>query len=164
VTAPAGALLFAMVAARPPAPAAVAPAAVPIGALAIVVHRSNPTDDLSLAELRSLFLGERQRWPNGRRITLVLQEPGQPEREAALRLVYRMTEAEIGHHFLRAVYRGQAVSAPKTLSSADRVLRFVFNVPGAIGCVPLRDVDGTVKVLRVDGRPPTDAAYPLRLR
>jgi hypothetical protein len=163
VTAHAGALLFAMVAAGPPAPAAVEPAAPPGGALAIVVHRSNPTDELSLAELRSLFLGERQRWPNGRRITLVLQEPGQPERAAALQLIYRMTEAELSHHFLRAVYRGQAVSPPKTLSSAERVVRFVFNVPGAIGCVPARDVDGTVKVLRLEGRPPADARYPLRL-
>ena len=163
MTVPAGVLLFAMIAAGPPAPAAVGLAAPPNGALAIVVHRSNPTDDLSLDELRSLFLGERQRWPNGRRITLVLQEPGQPERAAALQLIYRMTEAELSHHFLRAVYHGQAVSAPKTLSSAERVLRFVFNVPGAIACVPARDVDGTVKVLRVDGRPPADAGYPLRL-
>jgi ABC-type phosphate transport system substrate-binding protein len=161
VTAPASALLLYVMSGGPPA-AAVEPRRNP-GPMAIVVHRSNPVEELSLAELRSLFLGERQRWPNGRRITLVLPEAGLPEGEAALKLIYRMSEAELNHHFLRAVYRGQAVGAPKRLSSSDRVVRFVFNVPGAIGCVPAQDVDGSVKVLRVEGRPPGEPGYPLRL-
>jgi ABC-type phosphate transport system substrate-binding protein len=160
VTAPAGALLL-YVLAGGASSAQEAPRL--SGALAIVVHRSNPVEELSLAELRSLFLGERQRWPNGRRITLVLQEPGQPEREAALQLIYHMSEEELSHHFLRAVYRGQALSAPKRLSSAERVVRFVFNVPGAIGCVPAEEADDSVKVLRVEGRPPGEPDYPLRL-
>jgi ABC-type phosphate transport system substrate-binding protein len=162
ITAPAGALLLTMMSGGPPAAASQQPLRL-AGPMAIVVHRSNPVEELSLAELRSLFLGERQRWPNGRRITLVLPEPGQPEGEAALKLIYRMTEAELNHHFLRAVYRGQAVGAPKRLSSSDRVVRFVFNVPGAIGCVPVQDVDSSVKVLRVEGRPPGEPGYPLRL-
>jgi ABC-type phosphate transport system substrate-binding protein len=162
VTASAAALLFLGITMAEGLPAPADEARL-LGPLAIVVHRSNPVEELSLSELRSLFLGERQRWPNGRRITLVLQEPGQPEREAALQLIYRMSEAELNHHFLRAVYRGQAFSAPKTLSSSDRVVRFVFNVPGAIGCVPAREVDSSVKVLRVEGRPPGEAGYPLRL-
>jgi ABC-type phosphate transport system substrate-binding protein len=132
------------------------------GPLAVVVHRSNPVDELSLAELRSIFLGERQRWPNGRRITLVLQEPGQPEREATLGLVYHMSEAELNHHFLRAVYRGQVLSAPKQLSSTNLVRRFVFNLPGAIACLPLRDVDDSLKVLRIEGHAPAQPGYPLR--
>jgi hypothetical protein len=74
-----------------------------------------------------------------------------------------MSEAELNHHFLRAVYRGQAVGPPKRLSSAERVVRFVFNVPGAIGCVPAQDVDGSVKVLRVDGHTPGETGYPLRI-
>jgi len=49
--------------------------------LAIVVNQSNAVDDLSLTELRAVFLGERSHWPNGRRITLVMMEQGQPERE-----------------------------------------------------------------------------------
>jgi ABC-type phosphate transport system substrate-binding protein len=160
VITPAGALMMYAMASGPPAtsqePLRLA------GPMAIVVHRSNPIEELSLDELRSLFLGERQRWPNGRRITLVLPDPGRPEGEAALRLIYRMSEAELNHHFLRAVYRGQAVGPPKRLSSSERVVRFVFNVPGAIGCVPAQDVDGSVKVLRVDGHTPGETGYPLR--
>jgi hypothetical protein len=43
------------------------------------------------------------------------------------------------------------------------VLKFVFNVPGAIGYVRASDVDSTVKVLRVDGRLPGDKDYRFRL-
>ena len=52
--------------------------------LAIVVNVSNPVDDLAMADLRRVFLGERGHWQNGRRITLVMLERGWPEREAVL--------------------------------------------------------------------------------
>jgi len=42
------------------------------------------------------------------------------------------------------------------------MIRFVFNVPGAIGHIPAELADGTVKVLRVGGRLPSDPQYPLR--
>ena len=51
--------------------------------LAIIVNQSNPVDNVSFQELRTIFLGERSHWPNGRRITLVMLEPGQPEPGAA---------------------------------------------------------------------------------
>src|SRR5579863_6446201 len=59
--------------------------------LVIVVNRSNPLDDLSSAELRKIFLGNRSHWANGRRITLVMREPGEPERTALIRDVCGMT-------------------------------------------------------------------------
>src|SRR5947207_6785090 len=50
--------------------------------LAVVVNLSNPVQNLSIPELRRIFLGERSHWPNGRRITLVMMEPGEPERSS----------------------------------------------------------------------------------
>ena len=46
----------------------------PKESLAIIVNRDNPVENLSMAELRTVFLGERSHWPNGRRITLVMME------------------------------------------------------------------------------------------
>src|SRR6185295_204724 len=57
--------------------------------LAIIVNTANPTDDLSLAQLRGILLAERAHWPNGQKITVVMREPGQPERAAILRAVCR---------------------------------------------------------------------------
>ncbi len=130
-------------------------------ALAVIVNRSNTVDELEFDELRRIFLAERSHWPNGRRITVAMRDPGQPEREAALRLIYGMTEKEFGRYFLHAVFTGEVLSAPKRLATSDVMRRFVFNLPGAIGYVRAADVDGTVKVLRVDGRGPGEPGYRL---
>ena len=69
--------------------------------LAIVVNPSNPVENLSLVELRKIFLGERIRWPNGHRVIVAMLDSGFPERDAALREVYRMTESGYRDHFLK---------------------------------------------------------------
>lgn len=131
--------------------------------LAIVVNQSNPVTDLSFQELRRVLLGERSHWPNGRRITLVMIEPGRPEREAILREVYHMTESELDRHFLHAVFTGQVLVSPKTLNTPTGVCKFVFNVPGAIGYLRASDVDDSVRVIRIDGHLPEDRDYALRM-
>ncbi len=131
--------------------------------LAIIVNTSNPIDSLSMSELRKVFLGERRYWPNGRRITLVMMEPGQPERKALIREVCQMNETDFSHHFLHGLFTGEVFVTPKTLASPVGVRKFVFNVPGAIGYVRATDVDSTVKVIRVDGRLPDDKDYSLRI-
>jgi len=131
--------------------------------LAIIVNQANPVDSLSMAELRTVFLGERTHWPNGRRITLVMMEPGQSERDALLREVCRMSEADYRRRILQGLFTGEVLVSPKTLASPTGVRKFVFNVPGAIGYLRPEESDSSVKVLRIDGHLPGDDAYPLRL-
>ena len=63
----------------------------------------------------------------------------------------------------QAIFSGEAGDAPKTLASTNGVLRFVFNVPGAIGYVRASEVDPSVKMLRVDGRLPGEPGYRLEV-
>ena len=131
--------------------------------LAIVVNRSNPIDEISLGDLRRVFRGQRGRWPNGRRVTLVMRDPGAPERNALLQELYGLGEEDYRRGFLQAVFSGETSDAPKTLASAYGVLRFVFNVPGAIGYARASEVDASVKILRVDGRLPGESGYQLEV-
>jgi phosphate transport system substrate-binding protein len=131
--------------------------------VAIIVNQSNSVENLSIAELRKIFLGERSHWPNGRRITLVMMDPAQPERKVVLREIYGMNEKDLNQHFVQGVFTGAVSVSPKTLASPSEVLKFVFNVPGAIGYVRAEDVDKSVKTLRVDGRLPEDKDYKLRM-
>jgi len=132
-------------------------------ALAIVVNRSNPLDNLTFSELRKIFLGERNHWPNGHRIAIAMQEYGQPERRAVLRSIYRMDEQAYQDFLLRGMFRGDVLVAPKTLASPIIVRKFVFNAPGAIGYLRASDVDASVKVVRVDGLLPEDKGYRLQI-
>ena len=131
--------------------------------LAIIVNRSNPLESVSLAELRKIFLAERNHWPDGHRITIVMQESGQPERKTVLRDIYRMSEPDFTRYFLQKAFTGEALSTPKTLTNSTGVRKFVFNVPGAIGYVRAGEVDGTVKAIRVDGRLPGEKGYRMQL-
>jgi len=138
-------------------------AARPKESLTIIVNRENPIENLSMAELRTVFLGERSHWPNGRRITLVMMEPGQAERDTVLRDVCRMTESDLRRRYLQGLLTGEVLVSPKTLATPVGVRKFVFNVPGAVGYLRPEDVDDSVKVIRIDGHLPSDAEYPLKI-
>jgi phosphate transport system substrate-binding protein len=130
--------------------------------LAIIVHRSNPVDELSSVQLRRIYMFDIQNWPNGRKVTVMLREKGEPERAEAIRLICGVAEAEYDRHVLLQTFRGSLGWGPRSIQSVAAMLRFVFNAPGAIGYVPVDQIDGSVKVLRIDGLLPTDPAYPFR--
>jgi len=130
--------------------------------LAIVVHPSNPVEDLTLAELQRIFMFDIQTWPHGRKITVVLRERGQPERAEAIRLICGLGEEQYDKHVLLQTFRGTIGQGPREILTARAMLRFVFNAPGAIGYVPADEANGTTKVLRIDGLLPNAPRYPLR--
>ena len=132
--------------------------------LVIVVNRSNPVDNLSLTELRKIFLGNRSHWADGRRITLVMRDPGEPERKTLLHDVCGMSEEQLKNHFLHGLYTGEILVSPKTLSTPAGVRKFIFNVPGAIGYLRISDLDNSVKTVRVDELSPDDRSYKLRVQ
>ena len=131
--------------------------------IAVIVNKSNPVDDLPLAELREYFLAERGRWPNGGgKVRVVMLEQGLPTRDAALRLIYNMNEKTYVSYFLGKKFRGETLEEPRQQNSAADVIKFVSFVSGAIGYVRPEEVDASVKVLRVDGLAPGDPGYKLK--
>lgn len=132
-------------------------------ALAIVVNKTNPIESLSSNDLRNLLLAEQKTWSNGRRVTIVMREPGQPERIAVLKAVCRMTDSDYTKYFLQAQFTGDLQATPKVLATTTGMRKFVFNVPGAIGYVRASEVDASVKTVRVDGLLPGDPGYKIRL-
>ena len=131
--------------------------------LGFVVNRSNPVDNLSFAELRKIFLGEQSHWSNGRRISVVMLEPGKQERQAVLAQIYRMDDKDFDKHFSQGLSSGEIHAAPKTLATSAEVLKYVYNVPGAIGYVRVTEADDSVKILHIDSRLPGEKDYSIRL-
>lgn len=131
--------------------------------LAIVVNLNNSVENMSTEELRRLFLGRKTRWPNGRRIAVAMLDDQYPERRSALRQIYHMDERAYEEHFMKATFRGDVFVAPKTLASPELMRKFVFNAPGGIGYLRRSDLDGTVKVVKIDGRLPDDKNYSLQI-
>ena len=130
--------------------------------LAIIVHHSNPVDNLTLSELRRIFMLDTQTWPHGRKITVVLREKGQRERVDAIRIICRLSAEDYERHILFRTFQGSVNIGPRSILSASAMLRFVYSAPGAIGAIAADQVDASVKVVSVDGALPGDPRYPLR--
>jgi len=98
---------------------------------------------------------------DGRRITVALQEPGYPEREAVLRRLYDMNEAAFTRYFLHATFTGRIPNGPRQLATSAGLRRFVVNVPAAVGFIGMTDVDASVKTVSIDGQAAGAPGYSL---
>jgi hypothetical protein len=154
-------LLFALLAL---APAGADPvfAQSPNTAVAIVVHPQVRVDNIAFDELRRVFRGERQFWPDGSRITLLVRAPVAQERRLVLEKIYRMSEDAFRQYWIAKMFRAEVASGPKLVYSSEMARELIGAIPGAIGFMPAQSVMPGVKVLRIDGRSPNDPAYPLR--
>ncbi len=130
--------------------------------VAIVVHPSTSIDNLSFDELRRIFRGERQFWPDGSRITLLVRAPVAQERKLVLDRIYRMNEDAFRQYWIAKMFRAEVASGPKLVYSSDMARELVTAIPGSIGFMPASAVGAEVKVVKIDGRLPADPGYALR--
>ena len=129
--------------------------------VAIIVNKANPVDNLTIAQVRKMVLGEQGQWPNGKQVMVLLRTPGAVERLAALQVICGMTEPEFNQYFLHASFNGANAAVPKSLGSAALLRQLVTSVPGAIGFVAVSDVNDSVKVVKLEGQSPGEADYKL---
>ncbi len=135
--------------------------------IVVIVNGSNPVNNLSMGELRKLFLSDRSHWDTGRAVSPVMLTAGAPERTQFLKVVYSMNDADFGRYFLQAAFAGKFPTPPKEVGSVRDVRRIVGNSPGAIGFVRSSDFhsdsDSVIKMVRIDGVAATDAAYEIHM-
>jgi hypothetical protein len=132
--------------------------------LAIVVNSASSLDNVSSAELAKIFKAEKAKTPDGVKFVIAVRETGSPERNASLKAIYQMTDADCEKFFLQAVFAGTTQAAPKQLPSAAAVRQFVAAEKGAISYLCATDADASVKVLKVDGKSPGDPGYPVKMK
>jgi hypothetical protein len=129
--------------------------------VAVVVRPDLPVDNLSYAELRKILLGDRQFWPSNIRVTLLIRAPVAAERDAVIKGVLQMTEAQFRQYWIGKVFRAESSAAPKTVMSNDVAAALVNSIPGSIAFIESTRVPPNLKVLRIDGLLPGERGYPL---
>jgi ABC-type phosphate transport system substrate-binding protein len=132
--------------------------------LAIVVNPACSLTDISLPELAKIFKAQRAKNPDGKKFVLISRETGSPEREAILASVYQMSDPRYEKYFLAATFAGTIQSAPKVIVASVSVCQFVASEPGAIGYLRASEADGTVKVLKIEGKAPGNPGYPIKIK
>ena len=131
-------------------------------AIAIVVHKDTDVDNLSLGELRNIFLANQQFWSNRKRIVLLVRAPKSEERDLVLDTIYQMDEAQYRQYWIAKMFRAEVPRGPKIVFSTDMMLELVIAIPGSISFVSANEVTDDVRVVRVDGMLPSDPGYPLK--
>jgi ABC-type phosphate transport system substrate-binding protein len=136
--------------------------------IVVIVNASNPVDNLSVSDLKKLFLSDRSKWDTGKSVAPVMVAAGAPERTAFLKIVCGMSDSDFSKYFLQAAFTGKSATPPKEVTSAQSVKANVAGSPGAIGFVKAGDFhgdgsDGGVKAVKVDGMTASDAGYKLRM-
>jgi ABC-type phosphate transport system substrate-binding protein len=136
--------------------------------IVVIVNGSNSVDNLSMGDLKKIFLSDRSHWDAGKAIAPVMVTAGAPERTAFLKIVCGMNDGDFGRYFMQAAFSGKSVTAPKEVGNAQAVKAMVASTPGAIGFVKAQDFhgdgsDGGVKSVKVDGMAAGDAGYKIRM-
>src|SRR3954469_24215383 len=132
------------------APVRLSPQAADPAAVAIIVNPQTKIDGVTFEELRSIFRGDRQFWPDGSRITLLVRAPVAAERKLVLDKIYRMTEDQFRQDWIKKMFRGEGAGGPKIVYSSEMAKDLVTAIPGAITFMPVgAAIPAGVKVLKI---------------
>ncbi len=111
----------------------------------VVVHPSNTTE-ITLSDIKKLFLGKKQAFRNGNGAVLATLEEGNPIRKAFNTNVLNKTESMYVGYWAKLTFTGQA-TPPQEVSGSNDMKTFVANNPNAIGIMDQADVDDSVRVV-----------------
>lgn len=128
--------------------------------LAVIAHPSIEVEGLSQVEATRIFLAEQQFWPDKTRITLLIRASVSDERTSVLEHIYGMTERQYRKYWIAKMFKAEVASGPKVVYTTDMSINLIKAIPGAVTFVPYSKVPEGVKVLKIDGKLPTDEGYP----
>jgi ABC-type phosphate transport system substrate-binding protein len=131
------------------------------GPIAVITNAGTPVTNLSRAELRTIFHGDRQFWSSSLKIALLVPAVGSAERSVMLKKIYEKNESQYKQHWVAKVFRNEATSPPREISTRDLVVRFVRQTPGSLALVDASSIPGGVRVITIDGKGPNDPGYAL---
>ena len=129
--------------------------------LAVVVAANSPLTNISMYDLKHVYLGELVTGPDGKRLVPLNQSAQSVDRLAFDATVLGMSADQGAAYWIDRRIRGQSGS-PRAVDSSDLAQRIVARFDGAMTYVRLSAVRPDVKILRVDGNLPTDPNYRVR--
>jgi hypothetical protein len=119
--------------------------------LVAVGNQSGVPSEMKLSELKSVLMGERQRWKNGNRVIIALMKTNTSIGKSTSARIYEMNGDELNKFWLALVFQGKA-QPPNFFSSVTELENFVAQNPGAIGILDKPIPDPDIKAIMIDGQ------------
>jgi hypothetical protein len=121
--------------------------------VALVVAKNSNLKAIQTADLAKAFKTPPAKWPDGKEIVFVIKAPATTETKVmGTKLLGQTAE----------VFPGFVAGAKKTfivVATDDEVIKTVNSMPNAVGVVDLYSINGSVTVLKIDGKLPLEPGY-----
>jgi hypothetical protein len=127
----------------------------------VIVNKADAQSAITSHDLRSVLLGEKEKWPDGNKVMAVLPTADHPETSFLLKAICGMSTADFKRYFMQLSFQGKTVALPRMLPSPASIKALVASTPGAVGIIPASSVDASVNQISLDGRSPGAAGYKL---
>ncbi len=131
--------------------------------LSVIVGSGSKLTSLSMADLHRAYLSERVSDPDGNKLIPLNHPPKTVDRVGFDRVVLDMSPEEVGRFWVDRRIRG-GNGPPRTVDSIQTLRRVVQNLPGAMAYVRPNQLTGDVKAVRIEGKLPGDAGYPIHFK
>jgi ABC-type phosphate transport system substrate-binding protein len=131
--------------------------------IAIIVNPQNPVNEVTFVDIKKIFKQDYHEL-GGKKVDLILREPDSPEMKIILKKIYRMSDRGLKKFWLAKLFKGEISRLPKVLESNEAVKHSISRAPNQIGFIDVSFVNGSVKVLRIDGKLPGEEGYILNGR
>ena len=119
--------------------------------LTVISNPKGVPADLKMGELKSILLGERQRWASGKKVVIALMKTNTAVGKNTSERLYNMSPDEVKKFWLALVFQGKA-DAPTFFNSVGDLQSYVAENPGAIGVIDQPLPGNSANVVTVDGR------------
>ena len=119
--------------------------------LTVISNDKGAPAELKLSDLKSIFLGEKQRWRNGNKISIALMKTSTPGGAYICQKIYDMSSDELKKFWLALVFEGKA-DAPEFFNTTSELESFVAENPGAIGIIDQPPASADTRIVLIDGK------------
>ncbi len=118
--------------------------------LTVISNNKGAPSELKMTMLKSIFKGEKQRWPDGTKVIIALMKTSTPIGSTTSKKIYDMSGDELNKFWLALVFQGKA-QAPAFFNTESDLENFVSQTPGAIGITGLTNNTNNKSIL-IDGK------------
>lgn len=117
--------------------------------LVVVVSSDNPNSELSRTELSDIFLGRRNRFPNGDPVVPLNQRESSDAYRTFYAQYLNLTPAQVRSHWSRLIFTGRG-QPPSSVASTSDLADRIADDPRGIGYLDIEQVDDRLQVVTIE--------------
>jgi len=119
--------------------------------LTAISHPRGAPSTMKMSDLKSIMKGEKQRWSDGTKVSIVLMKTNTSTGEVTCQKIYSMSADKVKKFWLGLSFSGKA-DAPTFCNSIAELESIVAQTPGAIGIIDKVSAGTGIKIIMVDGK------------